>query len=86
VLPGQRDGSRLWHQDITKVIKEELGMSVHEPYPCILKSQDGCCFALIHVDDILVIGKRDFVMNKFLSCLQSKYEVSTQLMENLEMK
>ena len=50
-------------------------------YPCILKSQDGCRFALIHVDDILVVGKRDFVMIKFLSCLQSKYEVSKELME-----
>ena len=29
VLPGQGDGSRLWQQDITKVMKDELGMTVH---------------------------------------------------------
>ena len=38
-------------------------------------------FVLIHVDDILVVGKRDFVMNKLLKCLQSKYEVSTPVMQ-----
>eukprot|EP00435_Cladocopium_sp_Y103_P071650 s25_g38.t1 len=81
VLPGQRDGRRLWYQDITKVMKDELNMTAHEPYPFTLKSQDGSCYVLIHVDDVLVVGKCDFVVNKFLSCLQSKYEVSTQLME-----
>jgi hypothetical protein len=30
---------------------------------------------------LLCVGKRDFVVNKFLGCLQSKYEVSTQLLE-----
>ena len=57
VLPGQRDGSLLWHQDITKVLCEELGMSQRIPYPCILKTADSSCFVLIHVDDILVVGR-----------------------------
>ena len=47
VLPGQ-----MWHRDITKLLREELEMSAHVPYPCILKSKDNSCFALIHVDDI----------------------------------
>ena len=81
VLPGQRDGSLLWHQDITKVLCEELGMSQHVPYPCILKTADSSCFVLIHVDDILVVGRREFVLQKMVKCLQQRYEVSTQLME-----
>eukprot|EP00435_Cladocopium_sp_Y103_P016294 s1770_g4.t1 len=81
VLPGQRDGSLLWHRDITKLLRDELGMSPHVPYPCILKSKDNSCYVLIHVDDILVVGKRDFVLQKLLKCLQGKYEVSTQVME-----
>ena len=52
VLPGQRDGSLLWHKAITGVLKSELNMSVHEPYPCILKTPDNSCIVLIHVDDI----------------------------------
>ena len=62
VLPGQRDGSPLWHQDIPKVLCEELGVSQHVPYPCILKTADNSCFVLIHVDDILVVGRREFVL------------------------
>ena len=81
VLPGQRDGSLMWHKDITKLLREELGMTPHVPYPCMLKNEDNSCFVLIHVDDILVVGKREFVMEKLLKCLQSKYEVSTQVMQ-----
>ena len=57
VLPGQRDGSLLWHKAITGLLKSELDMSVHEPYPCILKNADSSCIVLIHVDDILVVSK-----------------------------
>ena len=81
VLPGQRDGSLLWHRDITSVLHEKLGMTAHVPCPCILKSADNSCYALIHVDDILVVGKRDFVMNRLVKCLKGKYEVSVQTME-----
>ena len=81
VLPGQRDGSRLWHQDISKVLCEELGMSQHVPYPYILKTADNRCFVLSHVDDILVVGRREFVLQKLVKCLQQRYEVSTQIME-----
>jgi hypothetical protein len=52
----------LWHQDIPKVLCEELGVSQHVPYPCILKTADNSCFVHIHVDDILVVGRREFVL------------------------
>ena len=81
VFPGQRDGSLLWHQDITKVLCEELCMEQHAPYPCILKSADGSCLVLTHVDDILVVGKKGFVMQKLVKCLQQRYELATQVME-----
>ena len=61
-------------------MKSELNMTSHAPCPCILKSEDNSCFVLIHVDDILAVGRREFV-NKLVKCLRSKYEVSTQVME-----
>ena len=79
VLPGQRDGSLLWHQDLTNLLKQQLGMFAHAPYSCVLKTADNACFVLIHVDDILVLGQRDYVLSKFVPCLQSKYEISTQV-------
>eukprot|EP00435_Cladocopium_sp_Y103_P038920 s137_g10.t1 len=81
VLPGQRDGSLLWHRAITGVLKAELDMEVHEPYPCILKTPDSSCIALIHVDDILVIGKRKFVQDRLVKCLEKAYTISTQFLE-----
>ena len=33
VLPAQRDGSLLWHQDFTKVLCHERSMVQHTPYP-----------------------------------------------------
>eukprot|EP00435_Cladocopium_sp_Y103_P075626 s23_g61.t1 len=81
VLPGQRDGSLLWHKAITGVLKTELNMEVHEPYPCILKTPDSSCMVLIHVDDILVIGRRKFVMERLVKCLEKTYTISTQFME-----
>ena len=79
VLPGQRDGSLLWHQDLTNLLKQQLGMFTHAPYPCVLKTTDNACYVLIHVDDILVVGQRDYVLNKFVPCLENKYEISTQV-------
>ena len=45
------------------------------------KTPDNACFVLIHTDDILVVGQRDYVLNTLVKCLQSKYEISTQVME-----
>ena len=56
-------------------------MSTHALYPCVLKAADTTCFVLIHADDILVVGQRDFVLNKLVPCLQSKYEISTHMIE-----
>ena len=81
VLPGQRDGSLLWHKAITGLLKSELDMAVHEPYPCILKNADSSCIVLIHVDDILVVGKKKFVMERLVKCLEKVYTISTQYLE-----
>ena len=67
VLPGQRDGSLLWYRAITNVLKSGVGLEEHVPYPCILKSKDGPCAVMIHVDDVLVAGKKSFVLGKLLT-------------------
>ena len=81
VLPGQRDGSLLWYRDITSYLKSQLNMEEHPAYPCLLRSPDGSCAILIHVDDLLVVGKRDFVLNSLLAKLREKYEISAQVIE-----
>ena len=79
MLPGQRDGSLLWHKDNIQLLRDKLGMTPHTPYPCMLKTRVTSCFVLNHVDDILVVGRRDFVM--LAGCLKSKYEIVLQRMQ-----
>ena len=36
---------------------------------------------MIHVDDLLVVGKRDYVLGNFLKELKAAYEISVQCIE-----
>ena len=68
VPPGQHNGTLLWHQDITRVPCDELCMGQHALSSCVLKSCENSCFVLIHVDDIMVVGRKEFVMQKLSKC------------------
>ena len=81
VLPGQRDGSLLWYRATTNFLKSKLGLEEHTPYPCILRSKDGSCVVMIHVDDLFVVGKRDYVLGKFMPELKAAYDISVQCIE-----
>ena len=83
VLPGQRDGSLLWHRDLKFVGESSLGMEEFEAYPSILRSKLGDCLLMIHVDDLLVIGSRKAVTEELIPQLQSRYEVSIEIMSNV---
>ena len=55
VLPGQRDGSQLWHESFSTFLREELQISEFAAYPSLLKTQGGECRLLLHVDDFFVL-------------------------------
>ena len=77
VLPGQRDGRLLWYCDLAKHVRQgPLEMKELDAYHSIFKSKHGDCFLMVHVDDLLIVGSRDSVVNKLIPSLQSKYEVS----------
>ena len=79
VLPGQRDGSLLWYEDLAKFVKEcDLEMTEFKPYPSILKSKLGNCFLMVHVDDLLVVGTRQAVVEQLIPSLKSRYSVSIE--------
>ena len=56
-------------------------MVEHEPYPCVLSPKDGSCAVMIHVDDMLIVGHKDFVLGKFMEAMHSKYDISMQVLE-----
>ena len=83
VLPGQRAGSQWWYEDLTSVLCAELQMKQCEEYPNLLCNDDRTCMVLLHVDDMLVCGKKDYVLNKFVSTLQKHYKISASYLQDV---
>ncbi len=82
-LPGQRAGSQWWYEGITHVLCNELEMVQCEPYPNLLANKDRSCLILLHVDDMLVTGDKQFVTNKLLGILQKHYKVSSNFIQEI---
>ena len=81
VLPGQRDGSLLWHKDLVKFLAEtKLKMTETEAYPSMFRSEKGDCIMLIHIDDLLIVGSRKTILDDLIRALQAKYAISVEIM------
>eukprot|EP00435_Cladocopium_sp_Y103_P015748 s3802_g3.t2 len=57
-----------------------LDVSKSAAYPSLLKSQDGSCFLLVHVDDLLVVGSRKSVFEELVPELRKKYNIAIEAM------
>ena len=79
VLPGQRDGSVLRHRDLTRFLEHEFCIKAFEPYPALLRNEK-CC-VMIHVDDILLTGEREYVTNVVIPKFKEKYKISYDLVD-----
>eukprot|EP00438_Fugacium_kawagutii_P026160 Skav230005 [mRNA] locus=scaffold5058:3896:10669:+ [translate_table: standard] len=85
VLPGQRDGSLLWWEDLTKELnKSPLQFNECKACPSLLRSADGSTLILVHVDDLLVVGRRRDVTQVLLPYLKLKYQVSVEMMSQAD--
>ena len=83
VLPGQRAGSQWWYEDLTGVLCADLQMTQCEEYPNLLCNADRTCMVLLHVDDMLVCGKKDYVIDKFVFTLQKHYKISANYLQEV---
>ena len=79
VLPGQRDGSVLWHRALTQFLEHEFGIKAFDAYPALLKNEK-CCI-ILHVDDILLTGEREYVTNVVIPKFKGKYKISYDLVD-----
>ena len=61
VLPGQRNGSQLWHESFSALLKSELGFEENEAYPCLLRAGKCECLLMLHVDDVLCVSHTDYL-------------------------
>ena len=81
VLPGQRNGSQMWHESFSKFLRSELKIHECEPYPCLLKSPQAECALLLHVDDALCLVKHDYLRDVLEPTLRKKYKISWEALE-----
>ena len=81
VLPGQRDGSLLWHRDLAGFLKTEFGITPFGPYPSLLRNDK--CLVIIHVDDMLFTGDRSYLLDVVLPAFKSRYQVSHEMVDKV---
>ena len=82
VLPGQRNGSQLWHESFSTLLKSELGFEECEAYPCLLRSGKGECLLMLHVDEVLCLSEKDYLEYVLLPALKAKCKISCEKDEN----
>ena len=78
-VPGQRIGARAWFDCVSKYLEDEFGMESCPLSPCLAKNTK--MSTLIHVDDMMIFGGRDYVMNHFLPKVKEKFNISVNVME-----
>eukprot|EP00435_Cladocopium_sp_Y103_P045787 s718_g13.t1 len=81
VLPGQRNGSQMWHEAFSNFLQTELKIFECEAYPCLLKSQDSECVLLLHVDDVLCLVKREYLRDVLEPALKNQYKITLEVLE-----
>ena len=78
-LPGQRIGAKAWYECITSWLGER-GFEFAEENPCLGRHGNDMML-LIHVDDVMFVGKESYVSQVFLPEIQARFEISQQHIE-----
>ena len=76
VLPGQRNGSQMWHDAFSSFLRDELKITPCDAYPCLLRAENSECVLLLHVDDVLCLVKENYLNNTLVPALRAKYKIS----------
>ena len=85
VLPGQRNGSQMWHESFSSCLRQDLKIAECAAYPCLLKSEMDenperpSCLLLLHVDHVLCLSKRSYLEGTLLPALKSRYKISHEM-------
>ena len=81
VLPGQRDGSKAWYESFSAFLEEALGFEKCPALPSLIKESTTQFAMQLHVDDMLAVGSRRYLLEKLKPTLESKYRVSINILE-----
>ena len=80
-VPGQRDGSANWYEDLSTYVTERLETSTVAEAPTFFRSPSGDLIFNVHVDDILMAGSPEAVDN-MLAVLGKKYELNVEFLRH----
>ena len=72
-LPGQRFGAKQWFLFLD-FLQSSMGFEFCAEQPCLARTEEATM--LIHVHDILYVGKRDFWRDVFLKKMGEKFSIS----------
>ena len=75
-LPGQRQGAKAWFDYFTDWLKKR-GFQFSDINPCLGRKEDRM-MVLIHVDDVLYLGSREYVEKIFLPDIKKSFDISEQ--------
>ena len=73
-LPGQRLGARSWYWYLRDFLSKEMNFEWCKEQPCLARNAH-CCI-MVHVDDILFCGNKDYWMKTFLVKFAAKFKIS----------
>ena len=73
-LPGQRMGARQWYQHLRKFLSSKLAYEFCDEQPCI--ARNGESTIIIHVDDIMFVGKKIYWRDVFLKSMAEEFSIS----------
>ena len=80
-VPGQRDGSANWYEDLSTYVTQRLGTSTVAEAPTFFRSPSGDLIFNVHVDDLLMAGSPEAVDN-MLAVLGKKYELNVEFLRH----
>ena len=73
-LPGQRRGSKMWYDYFRDFLQTSLSFEFCAEQPCLARVSEGV--VLIHVDDLLYAGSRNYFHGVFLKTCKEKFVVN----------
>ena len=78
-LPGQRLGAKAWYCFFRDFLSKVFGYEWCTEQPCLCRNEHSAL--MLHVDDVLFVGKRKFWEEQFLPKLKEQFSVSASVLE-----
>ena len=79
-LPGQRLGAKAWYWFFRDFLSKVFGYEWCTEQPCLCRNEHSAL--MLHVDDVLFVGKRKFWEEQFLPKLKEQFSVSASVLED----